>query len=97
MVTQASLDEALIPVLAGDPEAVRDPFPSYARLREHGAVYWYDDALPIVSTFADVRSILRDDARFQTRRGAERVLRSTHCRLKTSGSSSASSGSRSRR
>lgn len=44
-----------------------DPYPHYARLREHAPLYWAEQAQAwCVSRFEDVRSVLRDPERFSS-------------------------------
>lgn len=54
------------PVLAlAEPEALRDPGPVYADLREHQPVCWHDGLQTLlVSRHADAVTVLRDSSRF---------------------------------
>lgn len=45
-----------------DPDVVRDPYPTYERLRAEDPVHRTDDGLWIISRFDDVRSVMRDPA-----------------------------------
>jgi cytochrome P450 len=51
-------------LLAGDPEAHRDPYRLYAELRERAPVYAHG-AYTVVSRYADVRDVYMDNARFK--------------------------------
>lgn len=70
--TPTNLDDRLADLLAGKPEAVRDPYALYAELRQQGPVYWYKSKIPFVTTYAAAVSLFRDNARFLTYRGKER-------------------------
>jgi cytochrome P450 len=49
------------------PDVRDDPYPHYARLREHAPLYWAEQAQAwCVSRFDDVRSVLRDPERFSS-------------------------------
>lgn len=68
----SGLDERLADLLAGKPEAVRNPYALYADLRRGGPVYWYKSKIPFVTTYAAAVNLFRDNARFLTYRGKER-------------------------
>ena len=72
MLTYPALDEQLGCILAGEPDAVRDPYPTYRRLLETGDVYEYKGIVPIAVSHAAVRQISMDDDRFLTHRGIDR-------------------------
>lgn len=72
MLTSNGLDEDFARILAGDPEAVRDPYDVYGRMRETGDIYRYRGTVPIAVSHAAVRAISMDDARFRTHRGIDR-------------------------
>jgi cytochrome P450 len=54
------------PILAlADSDALRDPGPCYALLREHRPVHWHDSLQTLlVSRYADAVTVLRDSTRF---------------------------------
>jgi len=58
-VSHASLDEELSRVLASDQEALRDPWPMWRALREHGPVYHHGE-VALVTRHADVRALAKD-------------------------------------
>jgi cytochrome P450 len=72
MLTRHTLDEAVSAILAGKPDAVRDPYPVYQEMRELGAVYWHKSSIPFITRHAEAKALFRDDTRFLTRRGEER-------------------------
>jgi cytochrome P450 len=72
MLTTSSLDQEFGRILAGDPAAVRDPYPVYAGLREVAGLYLYKAAVPIAASHAAVRQLSMDDGRFLTHRGIDR-------------------------
>jgi cytochrome P450 len=48
-----------------DPEVIRDPYPSYRRLREHRPVYWHEQLQSWVLTrFAECQFVLRNSGLF---------------------------------
>lgn len=58
-VSHTSLDEELSRVMASDPEALRDPWPTWRALREHGPVYQHGE-VTLVTRHADVRTLAKD-------------------------------------
>jgi cytochrome P450 len=61
MATRAdapSLDDALGPILASDPEAMRDPFPVWRRLREESPVHRIGPVV-LLSRYEDVKAAIR--------------------------------------
>ena len=72
MLRNSTLDLQLERILAGDPAAVRDPYPVYDQIREAGDIYLYKGAIPVAASHAAVRQILMDDKRFLTHRGVDR-------------------------
>src|SRR3546814_10511307 len=69
MLTNSSLDLAFGRILAGEPEAVRDPYAVYDAVREAGDIYRYKGTVPIAASHAAVRQLSMDDDRFLTHRG----------------------------
>jgi cytochrome P450 len=69
MTAPPDIDERLRLLLASDPEALVDPFPLYAELREQHPVH-RAGPIVLVSRYEDVRALLRDQARFS--KGARR-------------------------
>lgn len=85
MLSRSELDSKFGQILAGDPNAVSNPYPIYNMMREQSEVYWYLDKTPIVTTFAGCREVsLRGDA-FYTHRGLDRFnvneLSADHVRM----------------
>jgi len=72
MLTRGNLEDAVADLLAGNPAAVRDPYPVYEQMREQGALYWHKSSIPFVTRHAEAKALFRDDTRFYTRRGEER-------------------------
>ncbi|MDO9486945.1 MAG: cytochrome P450 [Sphingomonadaceae bacterium] len=72
MLTVPSLDQDFSRILAGEPGAVRDPYPVYDRLRETGDIHLFRGAVPIAASHAAVRQLSMDDGRFLTHRGIDR-------------------------
>ncbi len=72
MLNGTSADLEFGRILAGDPAAVRDPYPVYDRLREASDIYMFRGSVPIATSHAAVRQLSMDDARFLTHRGIDR-------------------------
>jgi cytochrome P450 len=60
-----TLDERLAGILASHPDAMRDPFPVWRRLREESPVHAHPP-LVLVSRYADVKALIRDEHRFSS-------------------------------
>ena len=67
-------DANLRPLFALDPDAVRCPYPHFARLREEAPVIWVDeiDAF-VVTRYDDVMSVARDPERFSSAKAVGRI------------------------
>src|SRR3546814_15351136 len=72
MLTNSSLDLAFGRILAGEPEAVRDPYAVYDAVREAGDIYRYKGTVPIAASHAAVRQLSLDDDRFLSHRSLDR-------------------------
>jgi cytochrome P450 len=72
MLNSIELDRAFERILAGDPQAVRDPYPVYARLRAAGEVYDFKSSVPVLTSHAAIRQVSMDDGRFLSHRGIDR-------------------------
>jgi cytochrome P450 len=59
----ATLDSRLRALYSGDPTEVADPYPLYAELRGSSPVHWFGRSV-IVSSYAEARSVYRDNERF---------------------------------
>jgi cytochrome P450 len=62
--TEPDLPEGLDAFLSGDQRVMRNPYPLYAQLREHGPVIEHG-AFAFIPRYDDVRSVYLDDARFK--------------------------------
>ncbi|HTU09583.1 MAG TPA: cytochrome P450 [Allosphingosinicella sp.] len=72
MLSENARDASFGRILAGEPAAVRDPYPVYEALRESGDIHLYRGAVPIAVSHAAVRALSMDDGRFLTHRGIDR-------------------------
>src|SRR3546814_17214224 len=72
MLTNSSLDLAFGRILAGEPEAVRDPYAVYDAVREAGDIYRYTGTVPLAASHAAVRQLSMDDDRLLTHSGIAR-------------------------
>lgn len=72
MLTESTRDINFGRILAGDPAAVRDPYPVYEALRASGDIHLYKGTVPIAVSHAAVRTLSMDDGRFLTHRGIDR-------------------------
>ena len=61
--TGTSLHDRFAALVASTPEAIADPYPLYARLREEAPVFPYRDQV-VVSAFDPVTRVLLDPSRF---------------------------------
>jgi cytochrome P450 len=65
MSTAVTLDTSVADILASRPEAMRDPFPVWARLREEQPVHVRPEIV-LLSRYADVKALIRDDRRLSS-------------------------------
>lgn len=72
MTLLASADEAFAGLLRAEPDAVRNPYPIYRRLRRQSGCYWYQDDIAVLTSYSAVRSALTDSRRFNSTRGEDR-------------------------
>jgi hypothetical protein len=63
-VASSSLKHEVDRLLAHDPDVLRDPYPLYRRLREEAPVFTYDATTALVSTYAEAKTVYRDNDRF---------------------------------
>ena len=65
MRTKAPSDVPVYPVNIYTPDAIVDPYPHYARMREQGPVVWLSrHRLYALPRFAECKAVLRDDKSF---------------------------------
>jgi cytochrome P450 len=65
MTDALTLQEHTTAILASQPEAMRDPFPVWARLRELEPVHVRPEIV-LLSRYADVKGLIRDERRFSS-------------------------------
>ena len=63
-VDAPALREEFALLLSGDPEAVQDPYPLYARLRDEAPVFAFDETTVIVTRHELAKTVYRENARF---------------------------------
>lgn len=72
-VPSTTLDDALDAIFASDPEAIRDPFPVWNRLRETAPVHRHGSVV-LVSRYADVKRLQRDSDNLSNRYAIDGTL-----------------------
>src|ERR1700712_1352713 len=60
-----TLEASVADILASRPEAMRDPFPVWTRLREEQPVHVRPEIV-LLSRYADVKALIRDDRRLSS-------------------------------
>src|SRR4051794_36285171 len=65
MPATATLDAAVADILASRPDAMRDPYPVWRRLRDEAPVHVRPEIV-LVSRHADVKALIRDGRRFSS-------------------------------